>query len=222
MSFIDKQRDMIARLEKIRLIPVLVLESVDAGLRLGEVLATHGLAAAEITFRTPVAADALEAMRKRFPDFLLGAGTILSADDLKRAADRGAEFAVAPGFNPAVVSAAAGMSFPFAPGVCTPSEIEQAYAMGARMLKFFPAEAAGGVAMLKAMVAPYRHLGVRFMPTGGVTAANARDYWAIPEVAAVGGTWLGKAEDIRAGHWDVVEKAIADAAALVRECRKKE
>lgn len=216
MAFAEKQAALAERLTRLRLVPVLVLENVDTGLRLCELLVENGLPAAEITFRTPAAADVLRAARARFPEMLLGAGTVLSPDDLRRAFDHGAEFAVAPGFNPAVVEAARKDDLPFAPGVCTPSEIEQALAMGLRLLKFFPAEAAGGVAMLKAMSAPYRHLGPRFMPTGGITGANAPAYWAMPEVAAVGGTWLGRAQDLEAGRWDAVAQTIADAVALLR------
>ena len=119
-----------------------------------------------------------------------GAGTILNCDDLRRAMDAGARFAVAPGFNPQIIAMARINCIPFVPGIATPSELEQAYAAGCSFLKFFPAEAAGGVKMLKAMTAPYRHLGIKFMPTGGVTQENVAEYLAIPEVAAVGGTWL--------------------------------
>ncbi|MPM61874.1 putative KHG/KDPG aldolase [bioreactor metagenome] len=121
---------------------------------------------------------------------------------------------MAPGFNPIVVRAAVESHFPFAPGICTPSEAEQAMELGCRFLKFFPAEAAGGTAMLKSLIAPYRHLGVRFMPTGGVTTANVREYLAIREVAAVGGTWLGKADDIAAGNWDKIRDTVKQAVAL--------
>ena len=130
--------------------------------------------------------------------------------------DSGARFAVAPGFNPRVVKAAIEGGHPFAPGVCTPSEIEQACELGCRFLKFFPAEAAGGVSMLKAVSGPYKHLGLRFMPTGGVTSKNAIDYLAIKEVAAVGGTWLGKAEDLDADNWDKIDSLIAEAALLAK------
>ena len=119
--------------------------------------------------------------------------------------DAGAKFAVAPGFNPAVVSEARKFNFAFIPGVCTPSEIEQAMMLGCKTLKFFPAEAAGGVNMLKSLIAPYRHLGIRFMPTGGVKPENVESYLEIPEVAAVGGTWLNKSDA------DVISAAAAIA-----------
>ncbi len=193
-----------------KVIPVLVLNDVDNGLKMCEVLCENGLPVAEITFRTAAAADIIAAASKRFPEMLIGAGTILNTCDLKRAADAGAKFAVAPGFNPTVVKAAMEMKFDFAPGICTPGEIEQAYELGCRFFKFFPAEAAGSTAMLKAISAPYKHLGIKFMPTGGVTTANAADYLAIPEVACVGGTWLGK----NIPEWDKVAATIREAAAL--------
>lgn len=193
-----------------RVIPVLVLNDVDTGLRMCEALCRNGLPVAEITFRTQAAPAIIAQACKQFPEMTIGAGTVLNTADLQRAIDAGASFAVAPGFNPTVVKAALAQNFAFAPGVCTPSEIEQAYELGCRFFKFFPAAAAGGVKMLQAIAAPYKHLGIRFMPTGGITAANAREYLAVPEIAAVGGTWLGK--DIP--NWDSVEQTIREAQAI--------
>ncbi len=187
--------ELIASLEKTRIIPVLVLESVEEGVAMCEKLYANGLCAAEITFRTTAAEGIIREVSRRHPDMLLGAGTVLNTTDLKRAIDAGAKFAVAPGFNPRVVGAAREAGFAFLPGVCTPSEVEQAMELGCLALKFFPAEAAGGVSYLKSLIAPYRHLGVRFMPTGGVKPANVESYLQIPEVAAVGGTWLNKCDD---------------------------
>lgn len=197
---------MIAKeLDKIKIIPVLVLNDLDEGLKVCEALCANGLPAAEITFRTSAAESVIREAVKRFPEMYIGAGTVLNNSDLKRAMDAGAKFAVAPGFNPTVVSEARSFGFAFIPGVCTPSEIEQAMMLGCKTLKFFPAEAAGGVNMLKSLIAPYRHLGVRFMPTGGVKPENVESYLAIPEVAAVGGTWLNKADA------DVISQAAAIA-----------
>lgn len=214
MSFSMECDAVLAQLERIRIVPVLVLEELESGLKMCEVLAECGLPAAEITFRTQAAASIIEAASKRFPNLYLGAGTILNVADLKRAFDAGAKFAVAPGFNPSVVGAAIESNFAFAPGVCTPSEAEQAMELGCRFLKFFPAEAAGGTAMLKSLIAPYKHLGIRFMPTGGVTTANVMEYLALREVAAVGGTWLGKAEEIKAGNWNKIRETVKQAVAL--------
>jgi len=214
MSFSMECDAVLAQLERIRIVPVLVLEELESGLKMCEVLAECGLPAAEITFRTQAAASIIEAASKRFPNLYLGAGTILNVADLKRAFDAGAKFAVAPGFNPKVVGTAIESNFAFAPGVCTPSEAEQAMELGCRFLKFFPAEAAGGTAMLKSLIAPYKHLGIRFMPTGGVTTANVMEYLALREVAAVGGTWLGKAEEIKAGNWNKIRETVKQAVAL--------
>ena len=197
---------MIAKeLDKIKIIPVLVLNDLEEGLKICEALYTNGLPAAEITFRTAAAEPVIREAVKRFPEMYIGAGTVLNTSDLKRAMDAGAKFAVAPGFNPAVVSEARKLDFAFIPGVCTPSEIEQAMMLGCKTLKFFPAEAAGGVNMLKSLIAPYRHLGIRFMPTGGVKPENVESYLEIPEVAAVGGTWLNKSDA------DVISAAAAIA-----------
>ncbi|MBM4144278.1 MAG: bifunctional 4-hydroxy-2-oxoglutarate aldolase/2-dehydro-3-deoxy-phosphogluconate aldolase [Lentisphaerae bacterium] len=211
----DATGGILARLERIKVVPVLIVEKVDDGLRVAELISGAGLAAAEITFRTAAAADVIKAVRGAFPGLCLGAGTVLNAADLRRAFDAGAEFAVAPGLNPAVVREAAARGYPFFPGVLTPTDVENALGFGCRALKFFPAEAAGGIPMLKAIAAPYRHLGVRFIPTGGVTVKNFRDYLALPEVCAVGGTWLGKAADIAAGAWDAIARAMRETAALL-------
>ena len=190
MSFSMVCDTVLAQLEKIRIVPVLVLNDLDTGLKMCEVLSECGLPAAEITFRTQAAASIIKAASERFPELYLGAGTILNVADLKRAFDSGAKFAVAPGFNPTVVRAAVESHFAFAP------------------------EAAGGTKMLKSIIAPYKHLGVRFMPTGGVTTANVMEYLSVKEVVAVGGTWLGKADDIAAGNWDKIREIVKQAVAL--------
>lgn len=183
-----------------------------------EVLAECGLPAAEITFRTTAAEAVIKAAASRFPELYLGAGTILNTRDLHRAFDAGAKFAVAPGFNPTIVKEAVANGFAFAPGVCTPSEAEQAMEFGCRFLKFFPAEASGGVNFLKSLIAPYKHLGVRFMPTGGVSTGNVAEYLKLKEVVAVGGTWLGKSSDIESGNWDAIKSAVSAAVELSKNC----
>ncbi|MBR2374255.1 MAG: bifunctional 4-hydroxy-2-oxoglutarate aldolase/2-dehydro-3-deoxy-phosphogluconate aldolase [Lentisphaeria bacterium] len=217
MSFSLNTQSAVDRLSQIHIVPVLVLEEECSGLKMCEILLECGLPAAEITFRTSAAAGIIAKASEKFPELYLGAGTILNCNDLHRAFDAGARFAVAPGFNPTVVSEAVKNGFAFAPGVCTPSEIEQAMELGCRFLKFFPAEAAGGVNMLKSLIAPYRHLGVKFMPTGGVTTENVKNYLALKEVAAVGGTWLGKADLIAAGEWEKIAATVKAAAAMAAE-----
>lgn len=195
-------------LAQYKIIPVLVLEDLESGLRRCELLCECGLPVAEITFRTKAAESIIREASRRFPEMFIGAGTILNTADLHRAFDADAKFAVAPGFNPTVVGEAMKNGYAFAPGICTPSEIEQAYELGCRFFKFFPAEAAGGVKMLKSIAAPYKHLGIKFMPTGGVTIDNAADWLAVPEVSAAGGTWLNKADA------EGIRKAVALAKSL--------
>ncbi|MBE6363051.1 MAG: bifunctional 4-hydroxy-2-oxoglutarate aldolase/2-dehydro-3-deoxy-phosphogluconate aldolase [Lentisphaerae bacterium] len=218
MSFQKNCQTAVETLSAIRIVPVLVLNDVDSGLKMCEVLAECGLPAAEITFRTTAAEAVIKAASSRFPELYLGAGTVLNSRDLHRAFDAGAKFAVAPGFNPTIVKEAVANGFAFAPGVCTPSEVEQAMEYGCRFLKFFPAEASGGINFLKSLIAPYKHLGVRFMPTGGVTTANVADYLAVKEIVAVGGTWLGKSSDIESGNWDGIRTAVKAAVELSKNC----
>ena len=214
--FTANTANVVEKLNEIKIVPVLVLNDLESGLKMCEILVECGLPAAEITFRTQAAESIIKAASDRFPELYLGAGTILNTADLHRAFDAGAKFAVAPGFNPTVVKEAVRCNFAFSPGICTPSEVEQAFELGCSMLKFFPAEAAGGIKMLSSIIAPYKHLGIKFMPTGGVTTANAREYLAIPQIAAVGGTWLGKASDIKEGAWDRIEKLAEEAVQLAR------
>ena len=199
------------QLEKIKIVPVLVLNTLDEGLAVCEQLCKNGLPAAEITFRTAAAESLIRDVSKRFPEMYVGAGTVLNITDLHRAFDAGAKFAVAPGFNPKVVAEAVKCNLDFFPAVCTPSEVEQAMEFGCRMLKFFPAEACGGIPMLKSIIAPYKHLGVKFMPTGGVKPVNVESYLQIPEVAAVGGTWLNKCDD------ETIRQAAAIAAKYIKK-----
>ena len=217
MGFTEKHLEAAAALAAIRIVPVLALESVEDGLKICEIFNKAGLCGAEITFRTKAAPEVIREVTKAFPDLMVGAGTVLNVHDLHRAFDAGAKFAVAPGFNPTVVKEAIRCDYAFCPGVCTPSEVEQAVELGCRMLKFFPAEAAGGVKMLSSIVAPYKHLGIRFMPTGGVSTKNVCDYLAIPQVVAVGGTWLGKSADIKEGKWAEIEAVAMEAAEIVRQ-----
>ncbi len=204
---------MFGKLREYRIVPVVAVDSAEEGLRLCEALMAGGLPVAEVTFRTGAAEATIREVAKRFPEMLLGAGTVLTVDQVKRAADAGAKFAVAPGCNPTIVAAAKAAGLPFAPGVCTPSDIERALECGCKLMKFFPAEAAGGVPMLKALIGPYGHLGVSFCPTGGINTENLKSYLALPQVAFVGGTWIAKKNLIAAGDWAGITKLAADALA---------
>jgi 2-dehydro-3-deoxyphosphogluconate aldolase/(4S)-4-hydroxy-2-oxoglutarate aldolase len=207
---------VVARLRELRIVPVLAVDSVEQGLQICAALRAGGLPAAEITFRTAAAAETIRQASAQFPEMLLGAGTILNEKDLRTSQEAGAKFAVAPGCNPRIVAAAQSHGLPFLPGVATPSDIECALSLGVTAMKFFPAEALGGAKTLKAVAAPYRHLGVQFMPTGGVNLKNLCDYLAIPEVAAVGGTWLATSDLLKNSDWDGIAAAVRTAVALAQ------
>lgn len=205
--------ELIDQLGACRVVPVISLSHAENATRLAEILAEGGLPVAEITFRTTVAAAAITAMRKATTSLLVGAGTLLTIDDVKKAIDAGAQFGVAPGLNVEVVEEALKHGFPFCPGVMTPSDVERGLSLGLRMLKFFPAEPAGGVPMLKSIIAPYKHTGVRFMPTGGISATQTPEYLSIPEVVAVGGSWVALSADIKDENWNAILrhcKAVAE------------
>lgn len=201
------------------IVPVIAIDSVEAALPLADALLEGGLPLVEITFRTSAAAKVLETIAQRRPEMLVGAGTVVTADNLKTAKSCGAAFAVAPGLNPDIIQGAKQIGLPFVPGICTPSDIERALSLDCTLLKFFPAEASGGVEMLKALAAPYGHLGVRFMPTGGVHMKNLADYLAIDAVVAVGGTWIAKKEDLAEGRWAEIRDRCKKAVELVASIR---
>lgn len=200
-------------------VPVIAIDRAADALPLADALIRGGLPVVEITFRTAAAADVIRTLARQRPDLLVGAGTVLSPETVQTAVDAGAQFAVAPGLNPRVVLAAQELGLPFVPGVANPSDIEAGLELNCRLLKFFPAEALGGTRLLEALSAPYRHTGVRFMPTGGASLANLGAYLKIDTVAAVGGTWIAKKEDLAEGRWDVIAERCREARALVQSLR---
>jgi len=210
----DKTNVMLARIVSKRIVPVIVLDHEEQAEPLAESLLKAGLDIMEITFRTAAAEGAIRRIAKRFPEILLGAGTVLGADQLKRAADAGASYALAPGLNESVVNAAEKAGILMFPGVMTPSEVERALSMNCRILKFFPAEAAGGVTMLKALEGPYSHTGVKFLPTGGIGLNNMRTYLERPSVAAIGGSWIVEKKMIMAKDWGTIEQLTRESLAL--------
>ena len=210
---------MLEKLRKHGVVPVIAVDTPEDGLKLCEALLKGGLPVAEITFRTAAAAETIKAASTHFPELILGAGTVLTTDQLKQAVDAGAKFAVAPGCNPRIIEAAQQAGLFFAPGICTPSDIERALELGCKLLKFFPAEASGGVKMLKALIGPYGHTGIQFCPTGGVTTQNLADYLALPQVAFAGGTWIAAKDAIKAKDWAKIEQAARDAVAIVKSIR---
>jgi len=203
-----------ARLAELRVVPVVSIDDAADAVGLADALRDGGLPIVEVTFRTAAAADAIARIRAACPGVLVGAGTVLDAATVDRAVDAGAAFIVAPGFGPAVVARAAEHGVAMLPGAVTPTEIEMALAAGLRLVKFFPAEASGGVRYIRAVAAPYRD--VRFVPTGGVTPANLADYLAVPAVAACGGTWIAPSDAIREHRWDAIASSAAGAVAIVR------
>jgi 2-dehydro-3-deoxyphosphogluconate aldolase / (4S)-4-hydroxy-2-oxoglutarate aldolase len=203
-----------ARLAELHVVPVVSIDHADDAVGLADALSEGGLPMVEITFRTDAAADAIARIRAACPDVLVGAGTVLDPATVDRAIDNGAEFIVAPGFSPGVVARAAERGVAMLPGAVTPTEIEMALAAGHRLVKFFPAEAAGGVSYIRAVSAPYRD--VRFVPTGGVTTANLAEYLSVPAVTACGGTWIAPSDAIGAHRWDEISRAAAEAVATAR------
>ncbi len=201
------------------IVPAIAMEKVEWALPLADALLEGGLTVVEITFRTAAAADVIRTIASERPQLLVGAGTVLSAANLEAAKLSGAGFGVAPGLNPIMVRQAQQLNLPFVPVVATPSDIEAGLELGCQLLKFFPAEALGGVAMLEALSGPYKHTGVKFMPTGGVSAANLAQYLKADTVAVVGGTWIAKKEDLAAGRWAEIKTRCQKAVEIVRQVR---
>lgn len=213
--------EIFSRVAQLGLIPVVAIENADAAIPLADALIEGGLPVVEITFRTSAAAEAIRKITKARPKFIVGAGTVLTPANLEAAKASGAAFAVAPGLNPQIVKQAHAIGLPFVPGVATPSEIEQGLSLGCRYLKFFPAEALGGVAMLEALSAPYKHTDLRFTPTGGVNTTNLDSYLKLCTVAAVGGTWIAKKEDLANGKWGDIRNRCKAARDIVAKAREK-
>lgn len=206
---------------RLGVIPVLSVEDVERAEPLADALSAGGLPVAEITFRTAAAAAVIDRLSRRRPHVLVGAGTVLTVESLLAARDAGARFALAPGFTPEVVAKARQIGMPFIPGAMTPSEIQNALAAGARVLKFFPAQPAGGPGMLRALSAPFAFHGVRFVPTGGVNQENLEGWLAVDSVVAVGGTWIATPQQIAAGDWEGIGRRAAAARAAVARLRPR-
>ncbi|EOA9035040.1 bifunctional 4-hydroxy-2-oxoglutarate aldolase/2-dehydro-3-deoxy-phosphogluconate aldolase [Vibrio harveyi] len=200
------------QLANLKVIPVIAINKAEDAIPLGRTLVENSMPCAEITFRTECAAEAIRAMRAEFPEMLIGAGTILTNEQVDQAIEAGVDFIVSPGFNPRTVQYCLDKGVAIVPGVNNPSLVEQAMEMGLRTLKFFPAEPSGGVGMLKALTAVYP---VKFMPTGGVSLGNVDEYLSIPSVLACGGTWMVPTKLIDEGKWDELGTLVRDAVAHV-------
>jgi 2-dehydro-3-deoxyphosphogluconate aldolase/(4S)-4-hydroxy-2-oxoglutarate aldolase len=195
----SKQEKLASLFKSARVVPVLTINRVEDAVPLARALVSGGVRMLEVTLRTPVAIDAAKAIIANVPDAIVGIGTILNADDLARAEELGARFGISPGATPELLKVAAASSLPFAPGIATASELMQALAHGFDVVKFFPAEPAGGIKALRALAGPFPH--VKFCPTGGIGETNAPMWLAEPNVIAVGGSWLCQAVDIKSGNW---------------------
>ena len=206
--------DLIKRISAVRVLPVIKLDDVKDAVPLASALKKGGLLGAEITFRTAAAEESIKLISNKFPDFLVAAGTVLTKEQADCAINAGASFIVSPGLNPDVTKYCINKGYPIIPGVCTPSEVEAAMSMGLRYLKFFPAEAAGGVNMIKAMSAPYTM--VKFMPTGGINASNLVKYLSCKAVFACGGSWMVPSDKIATGQFDEIEKLTAETLKLLK------
>ncbi|EJG1730283.1 bifunctional 4-hydroxy-2-oxoglutarate aldolase/2-dehydro-3-deoxy-phosphogluconate aldolase [Vibrio parahaemolyticus] len=203
------------QLKALKVIPVIAIDKAEDIIPLGKVLAENGLPAAEITFRSAAAAEAIRLLREAQPDMLIGAGTVLNREQAIAAKEAGATFIVSPGFNPNTVKSCQEIGIDIVPGVNNPSTVEAALEMGLTTLKFFPAEASGGINMVKSLLAPYTD--IELMPTGGINPSNIKDYLAIPRVLACGGTWMVDKKLIEAGNWEELARLTREAVALVNE-----
>lgn len=209
--------ETLAKIQEIGIVPVVVLEDAKDAAPLAKALCDGGLSCAEVTFRTAAAEEAIRIMTKEFPQMLVGAGTVLTTEQVDRAAAAGAKFIVSPGLNPRIVKYCVEKGILIVPGCSNPSDVEQALENGLDVVKFFPAEQAGGLAMIKAMAAPY--VGVKFMPTGGINAKNVKNYLAYDRILACGGSWMVKGDLVKAGDYAKITELAKEAVAIVRECR---
>lgn len=198
-------------------VPVVVLEDAKDAIPLADALTEGGLPCAEVTFRTEAAEESIRLMSEKYPEMLVGAGTVLTTTQVDRAVAAGAKFIVSPGFDPEIVDYCLEKKIPVFPGCITPSEVAQAVKRGLKVVKFFPAEQAGGVAMIKAMAAPYTM--VKFMPTGGISAKNLKDYLSFNKILCCGGSWMVKGDLVKNGEFDKIRELTKEAVELAASIR---
>ncbi|GMO34932.1 MAG: 2-dehydro-3-deoxy-phosphogluconate aldolase [Termitinemataceae bacterium] len=210
-----------AQIGKSALVAVLVIDDAQNAVPLAKAILESGINALEITLRTPAALDAVTKIKAEVPQIIAGIGTILNKDQVNEAKKRGAAFGVAPGLNNTVLDEAKRVGLPYAPGISTASEIEAAYEKGCNVLKLFPAENLGGLKYLKNVNAPYAHLGIKYIPLGGLSIGNLKDYLENDSVLAIGGSWLAPRDLIKAKDWVQISKNCAEARAIVEQVRGK-
>jgi len=211
--------ELLRKFQELGIVPVVVLDNAKDAEPLAKALCDGGLPCAEVTFRTDAAEESIRIMAQKFPNMLVGAGTVLTIDQVDRAVAAGAKFIVSPGLNPKVVTYCVEKNIPITPGVQTPSEIEQALEFGLDVVKFFPAEPAGGLKMIKALAGPYVNL--KFIPTGGISTKNAPEYLGYDKILAVGGSWVASKDLINAGKFDEIAKITRESVAMVKAARAK-
>ena len=204
---------IIEKLRQLKVVPVIAVDEAQDILPLVKTLSDNGLPVAEITFRSAAGEEAIRLARQHFPDVLIAAGTVLTPAQVVAAKNAGADCIVTPGFNPNIVKLCQELELPITPGVNTPMAIEAALELGIHAVKFFPAEASGGVKMIKALLGPYSNL--QIMPTGGISPANIKDYLAIPNVVACGGSWFVDKALIKAKNWEAIGRLVREVVALV-------
>ena len=209
--------EMNAKISGYGVVPVVVLEDAKDARPLADALVEGGLPVAEVTFRTAAAAESIKIMAEAYPDMLVGAGTVLTIEQVDRAVAAGAKFIVSPGFDPEIVDYCLGKNIPIYPGIVTPSELAQAVKRGLEVVKFFPAEQYGGVATIKALAAPYTQM--KFMPTGGVGPKNLADYLGFKKIIACGGSWMVKGDLVKAGDFEKIKAMTKEAVELVKQIR---
>lgn len=215
------ESSVFAALQKSAIVAVLIIDKVEDAVPVAEALLAGGVDAMELTLRTPAAIGALKEIKRQVPGMLAGIGTILTTDQVKEVVDCGASFGVAPGMNPRIVEAALNAGLPFAPGICTPSDIERALEFDRKFLKFFPCEPSGGLKYLDAIAAPYAHLGLKYVPLGGVNEDNCATYLAHPHVGGLGGSWLAPKNVIASKDWKTIEESARRAIAIRDSVRSK-
>ena len=209
--------EVLEKIQKIGIVPVVVLNDAKDAAPLAKALCDGGLPCAEVTFRTEAAEESIRIMAEQFPQMLVGAGTVLTTEQVDRAVAAGAKFIVSPGFDPEIVDYCIEKGITVTPGCVTPSEVAQGVKRGLKVLKFFPAEQFGGVATIKAMTAAY--VGIKIMPTGGINPKNVREYLACDKIFACGGSWMVKGDMIKAGEFDKIEAMTKEAVEIVKEVR---
>lgn len=210
---------MAKKIDASGVIAVLIIDEVKHAVPTAAALLAGGVHAIELTLRTQAALDAAMAIKKEFPELILGFGTVLTKDQVKAVADVGADFAVSPGCNPTIIAEARSKGLPFAPGIMTPTDIEIAVEQGCKVLKYFPAATSGGLKHLESMSAPYNHLGLKYIPLGGCNLDNAGSYLRSPLVTAIGGTWLASRSLIKAEDWTTITKNASEIRALIHQIR---